>query len=58
MKTYLYLSTAIISVSLATSENAWAQCPSATNGSAAAIVLPSANKRASPTPAPAPDNVG
>ena len=28
MKTYLYLSTAIISVSLATSENAWAQCVS------------------------------
>ena len=28
MKTYLYLSTAIISVSLATSGNAWAQCVS------------------------------
>ena len=28
MKTYLYLSTAIISVSLATSGNTWAQCVS------------------------------
>ena len=28
MKTYLYLSTAIISVSIATSGNAWAQCVS------------------------------
>ena len=66
MKTYLYLSTAIISVSLATSGNAWAQCvstqdcttlgyteSSCPNGKG--VKCPFGSKY-SPTPAPAPDN--